>query len=108
MGAAAAGARRGRWSEKGFAGREAELRWEGVVWSAVWRDTGVNFGGSPEEAGEKRAPPGPGCHSHRTLQIRALCCYSYILVTVIWLLLKMRANSYCDRRGRTPVPQMKQ
>lgn len=64
--------------------------------SVEWGDTGVNSGGSPEEACEKRAPPVPGCHRHGTLRSRAVCCYSYVLVTVIWLLLKMRANSDCD------------
>lgn len=104
------GGGRGRWREEGC------LRWGGgsgpnpdlqegskrgdgeelVVWS-VWRgDTGVNSGGSPGEAGEKRAPPGLGCHRHGTLRSRVVCFYSYVLVTVIWLLLKMRAHSDCD------------
>lgn len=68
----------------------------GVVGSGLWGDTGVNFGGRPEEAGEERAPPGPGCRRHGTVRSRAVCCYSYVLVTVLWLLLKMRANSDCD------------
>lgn len=76
-----------QWSEKEFAERKEALR---------WGDTGVNSGGSPEEASEKRAPPVPGCYRHGTLRGRAVCCYSYVLVTVIWLLLKMRANSDCD------------
>lgn len=76
------GVRWEQWFEKGFAGRRETLR---------WGDTGVNSGGSPEEAGEKRALPGPGCCCHGTLRSRVVCCYSYVLVTVIWLLLKMRA-----------------
>lgn len=62
-------------------------------------DTGVNFSGSPEEAEKekkKRAPLCSGCHRHGTLRSGAVCCYSYVLVTVIWLLLKTRANSACD------------
>lgn len=87
VGGRLSGVRWEQWSEKGFAGRRETLR---------WGDTGVNSGGSPEEAGEKRAPPGPGCCCHGTLRSGVVCCYSYVLVTVIWLLLKMRANSDCD------------
>lgn len=45
-------------------------------------DTGGNFGGNPEYVGE------PGCQGRGTLRSRLVGCYSCVLVTAIWLLLK--------------------
>lgn len=44
----------------------------------------------------RKAPLGPECHRRGTPQGWAACCCSPALVTVIGLLLKMRANSDCD------------
>lgn len=63
---------------KGGCGRDAGR--EPLGW--VVGDTGGNFGGSREDAGE------PGCHGRGTLRSRLVGCYSCVLVTAIWLLLK--------------------
>lgn len=71
--------RRGRGAgRKGGCGRDAGR--EPLGW--VVGDTGGNFGGSREDAGE------PGCHGRGTLRSRLVGCYSCVLVTAIWLLLK--------------------
>lgn len=80
------GARRGSGGNRGVQQEEGCLRWGGgsgtngisrvgekrggreELFVGWWGDTGVIFGGSPEEAGKKRAPPGLGCHRHGTLQ----------------------------------------
>lgn len=69
--------RRGRGAEGGC-GRDAGC--EPLGW--VVGDTGGNFGGSREDAGE------PGCHGRGTLRSGLVGCYSCVLVTAIWLLLK--------------------